>query len=254
MFKKGDWALLLEEGRAYKTVVRVGSGKAQTIRGFIDTDALAGAPHGAVITSSLGVKFKALPASIFDVIEHRFKLSAQAIYPKDAVHIVKAAGIGPGSVVAEAGTGSGFLTAVLAWYVKPWGVVYSFDNRTEHMKTAVRNLEAVGLLNYVELQIRDVVKSGFGALRVDAVVLDMGEPWKALKHVYEILRPGGSVVIFSTTVEHMAKSVEALKKRGYVNISIEEVLVRRWKSILGELRPETFDVTHTGWIISARRG
>ncbi len=34
------------------------------------------------------------------------------IYPKDAVYIVKAAAVGPGSVVAEAGTGSGFLTAV----------------------------------------------------------------------------------------------------------------------------------------------
>jgi hypothetical protein len=32
------------------------------------------------------------------------------IYPKDAVYIVKAAAVGPGSVVAEAGTGSGFLT------------------------------------------------------------------------------------------------------------------------------------------------
>jgi tRNA (adenine57-N1/adenine58-N1)-methyltransferase len=252
VFKRGDWALLLEERGGYKTVARVGGGRIQTIRGFIDTDKLVGAPHGSEITTSLGVKFRALSATIFDVIENKFELRAQAIYPKDAVYIIKAIGLGPGFRVAEAGTGSGFLTAVLAWYVRPWGVVYSFDNRIEHMKVAVRNLGRIDLLNYVDLQVRDVVRTGFGSIRVDAVVLDMGDPWNALDRVSEALKPGGVVVIFATTVEHMAKSVEALRKRNYVNISIEEVLVRRWKSVPGELRPETFDVTHTGWIISAR--
>lgn len=252
MFRRGDWALLVEERGGYRIVARVGSGRIQTIRGFIDMDRLVEAPHGSEITTSLGVKFRALPATIFDVIENRFELRAQAIYPKDAVYIVKALGLGPGFRVAEAGTGSGFLTAVLAWYVRPWGVVYSFDNRLEHMRVAVRNLERVDLVSYVDLQVRDVVRTGFGSIRVDAVVLDMGDPWSALDHVSGVLRPGGAVAIFSTTVEHMAKSVDALKKRGYINISIEEVLVRRWKSAPGELRPETFEVIHTGWIISAR--
>ena len=140
MFRRGDWVLLIEERGGYKAVVRAGQGSVQTIRGYVDTDALVGTPHGASVVSSIGVRFRAVPASVFDVIEHRFRLGAQAIYPKDAVYIVKAAAVGPGSVVAEAGTGSGFLTAVLAWYVRPWGLVYSFEKRAEHLRIAVRNL------------------------------------------------------------------------------------------------------------------
>ncbi|ACB40293.1 tRNA (adenine-N1)-methyltransferase [Pyrobaculum neutrophilum] len=253
MFKKGDWALFVEERGGYKTVARVGSGKIQTVRGYIDTDEAVGLPHGAFITTSLGVRFKALPATVFDVIEHRFRLGAQAIYPKDALYILKAASIGPGSVVAEAGTGSGFLTAVLAWYVRPWGVIYSFEKRLEHLRIAVRNIKIAGLDQYVELQLRDVVESGFGPLSVDAVVLDMGDPWNAVGNALEILKPGGTLAIFSTTVEHMSKSIEALRKNGLLLISVEEVSIRRWKPIPGELRPETFDVVHTGWIIAARR-
>ncbi|MEZ0319620.1 MAG: tRNA (adenine-N1)-methyltransferase [Pyrobaculum sp.] len=253
MFKRGDWVLLVEEGGGYKTVVRVG-GMVQTVRGFVDTEALVGASHGAVVSSSLGVRFKALPATIYDVIEHRFRLGAQAIYPKDAVYVVKAAGVSPGSRVAEAGTGSGFLTAVLAWFVRPWGVVYTFEKRVDHLKIALRNLKSVGLDEFVEAQVRDVAVSGFGVRGVDAVVLDMGDPWSAVGHAAECLRPGGSLVIFSTTVEHLSKSVSALRRAGFYNITVEEVFVRRWKPVPGELRPETFDVVHTGWIVSARRG
>ena len=254
MFRRGDWVLLIEERGGYKAVVRAGRGSVQTIRGHVDTDALVGTPHGTSVVSSIGVRFRAVPASVFDVIEHRFRLGAQAIYPKDAVYIVKAAAVGPGSVVAEAGTGSGFLTAVLAWYVRPWGLVYSFEKRAEHLRIAVRNLKNVGLMDYVDLQLRDVVKFGFGPVRVDAVVLDMGDPWNALDHAVEALKPGGTVVIFSTTVEHMSKSVEGLKRAGFYDVSIYEVFLRRWKPVAGELRPETFDVVHTGWLLSARRG
>jgi len=254
VFRRGDWVLLIEERGGYKAVVRAGRGSVQTIRGHVDTDALVGTPHGASVVSSLGVRFRAVPASVFDVIEHRFRLGAQAIYPKDAVYIVKAAAVGPGSVVAEAGTGSGFLTAVLAWYVRPWGLVYSFEKRAEHLRIAVRNLKNIGLMDYVDLQLRDVVKFGFGSVRVDAVVLDMGDPWNALDHAVGALKPGGTVVIFSTTVEHMSKSVEGLKRAGFYDVSIYEVFLRRWKPVAGELRPETFDVVHTGWLLSARRG
>lgn len=254
MFRRGDWVLLVEERGGFRTVVRAGGGEVQTIRGYVDTDALVGTPHGASVVSSIGVRFRAVPATVFDVIEHKFRLGAQAIYPKDAVYIVKAAAVGPSSVVAEAGTGSGFLTAVLAWYVRPWGLVYSFEKRAEHLRIAVRNLKNVGLMDYVDLQLRDVVKFGFGSVRVDAVVLDMGDPWNALDHAAEVLKPGGTVVIFSTTVEHMSKSIEGLKRSGFYDVSIYEVFLRRWKPVAGELRPETFDVVHTGWIVSARRG
>lgn len=251
MFRRGDWALLLEVGGRYRTVARVGS-RVQTIRGHLDLEALVGAPYGSTIRSSLGVVFRALPASIYDVISTRFKLGAQAIYPKDAIYIVMEAGVGPGSVVAEAGTGSGFLTAVLAWFVRPTGLVRTFERRPDFANVAMSNIKSVGLDPYVDLQIRDVSAFGFGPLKADAVVLDMGSPWEAMPHARDALRPGGAIVVFSTTVEHMLKSLEGLRREGFVEISVSEVLVRRWRPEPGEVRPGTTAVAHTGWIISAR--
>lgn len=251
MFRRGDWVLLLEVGGRYRAVARAG-GRIQTIRGHLDLEPLVGAPHGSVVRSSLGVSFKALPASIYDVISARFKLGAQAIYPKDAVYIVMEARVGPGSVVAEAGTGSGFLTAVLAWFVRPTGLVRTFERRPDFARIAMSNIRAVGLEPYVDLQVRDVAASGFGSFKADAVVLDMGSPWEAVPHAREILRPGGSIVVFSTTVEHLLKSLEGLRSEGFVDISVSEVLVRRWRPEPGEVRPDTTAVVHTGWIVAAR--
>lgn len=253
MFRRGDWVLLNEVGGGYKTVVRAGHGRVQTIRGYVDTESLVGMPHGTIVVTSIGAKFKALPATIFDVIEHKFKLGAQAIYPKDAVYIVKSGNIGPGSRVAEAGTGSGFLTSILAWFVRPHGVVYTYEIRWSHLRIAMRNIKSVGLEQYIEAQLRDVVKFGFGVKGLDAVVLDMGDPWNAIDHALGALRPGGALVIFSTTVEHLEKSVTALRRQDICDVSVEEIIARRWKPTAGEIRPETFGVQHTGWIISARR-
>ncbi len=251
MFKRGDWALLIDDS-GFETVVRAGAGVVQTIRGQVDTDLLVGKPHGSAVTSSIGVRLAALPATIFDVIDHKFKVRAQVIRPKDAVYIVKTLAVGSGSRVAEAGTGSGFLTAVLAWYVKPWGVVYSFEKRLDHLRIAVRNIKSVGLESYVDIQLRDVATSGFGLVGLDAVVLDMGDPWNAIENAVAALKCGGRLAVFSTTVEHVQKTLTALKRHGVVHISIEEVHIRKWKPTLGELRPGSFEA-HAGWIVSGRK-
>jgi tRNA (adenine57-N1/adenine58-N1)-methyltransferase len=252
--RRGDWALLASRD-GYRLVVRYMGRRIETIRGFIEAEDLEAAEYGDAVKTSLGHELYVLRPTLYD-ISPALKHATQVVYPADAEFIALVAGIGPGSLVGEAGTGSGHLTAVLAWRVGPSGLVYTFEKRPEFAEVAWRNLKSLGLEDRVELVVRDVAASGFGVSGLDAVVLDMGDPWSALPAALEALKPGGSLVMFSTTVEHAQKSLAAAYGAGLLDINMAEVSVRRWKAVPGEVRPEGGG-PFTGFIIwgkAPRRG
>ena len=118
-------------------------------------------------------------------------------------------GIGPGSRVVEAGTGTGALTSAIAHYIKPTGRVYTYELRQEFQKNAKKNLERAGLLDCVELKEGDITE-GIEEKDVDAVILDMATPWLVVPHAYTALKGSGVLVSFSPTIDQVVKVVEAL--------------------------------------------
>ncbi len=250
MVRRGEWVLLVAED-GYKLVVRHTGRRVETIRGFVEADALDSAEYGGVLSTSLGHKLYVLKPTLYDVLP-RLRHATQVIYPIDAEFISLVAGIGPGSEVAEAGTGSGYLAAILAWRVGPQGRVLTYEIRSDFAEVAWSNIKSLGLEGVVDLAVADVAKTGFGASGLDAVVLDMGSPWAALDAALEALRPGGVIVIFSTSVEHAQKSLAALRSRGVLDINMAEISARPWKTTPGETRPETRTVVFTGLIIWGR--
>lgn len=235
----------------YKMVARFTGRSLDTIRGRVEASALEAAEYGDAVKTSLGHELYVLKPTLYDVLP-RLRHATQVIYPIDADFITLVAGIGPGCVVGEAGTGSGHLTALMAWRVGPQGLVYTFEKRPNFAEVAWHNIKALGLDDRVELSVQDVAASGFGAEDLDAVVLDMGDPWNAVDAALEALRPGGSLVIFSTTVEHAQKSAAALRARGLLGVDMVELSHRRWKTAPGEMRPETRGEVFTGFIIWAK--
>ncbi|MEL9990334.1 MAG: tRNA (adenine-N1)-methyltransferase [Thermoproteus sp.] len=248
--RRGDWALLVAED-GYKLVVRHVGRRVETIRGPIEPSALDSAEYGDVVYTSLGHKFYVLKPTLYDIAP-RLKHATQVVYPPDAEFIALVAGVGPGSRVAEAGAGSGLLASILAWRVGPGGQVLSFELRADFAEVAWSNIKALGLDGVVDMVVTDVTKSGFGRARVDVVVLDMGAPWDALGSALSSLRPGGVVVIFSTTIEHAQKALAALRALGVLDVNMVELSVRPWKPEPGEMRPETRTVSFTGFIIWGR--
>ncbi|CCC80839.1 tRNA (adenine-N1)-methyltransferase [Thermoproteus tenax] len=248
--KKGDWLLLISED-GYKHVVRYSGRRIETIRGFLEPSDLEAARYGDVLTTSLGHKLYVLRPTLYDIMPH-LRHATQVIYPLDAEFIALVAGIGPGSVVVEAGTGSGHLAALLAWRVGPQGVVYTFEKRPNFAEIAWGNIKSLGLEDRVELAVADVVSHGFGVKNADAAVLDMGDPWNAVGAALRALRRGGALVIFSTTVDHAQKSLSALRRAGVLDINMAELSARFWKISEGEMRPETRTVSFTGFVIWGR--
>jgi len=245
-----DVLLYLNRKRTY--LVKVEKGKSfHTHKGFLQLDQLIGKPYGTRILSNTGTEFVILKPVLSDFI-FKSQRRTQITYPKDVALIVMFSGIGPGSIVVEAGTGTGALTTALAHYVKPDGRVYSYEIRPEFIQTATKNLKRANLLDYVELKNKDITQA-IDETDVDAVVLDLATPWLVIPQAYSALKGSGTLVSFSPTIDQVVKTVEALQQDNFIDIETIECIMRRMQAERGKTRPETLMTGHTGYITFCRK-
>jgi len=221
-----------------------------THQGIYPHDELIGCPWGAEVRSQLGQSALILEPGLGDLMTH-LRRGTQIIYPKDAAYLVHRLSLRAGSRVIEAGTGSGVLTTALAWAVAPTGTVYTYEARSETHQLARRNLERVGLLRHVQM-FEGSAANGFQQQNVDAVMLDMREPWRFLEQVRAALRPGGFFATLVPTTNQVTEILSALETQHFVDIAVEELLLRNYKPIPDRLRPEDNMIAHTGYLIFAR--
>lgn len=246
-----DYIILsLSQRKTY--LVKVEQGKSfHTHKGYVKFDDLIGKNYGSTITSSLGFEFVALRPLLRDYIM-KCARQTQIMYPKDISLIVMFGGIGPGSLVVEAGTGTGAMTTALAHYVRPQGKIYSYEVREEFQKTAEKNLRRAGLTDFVELKNKDITL-GIDEKNIDSVILDLAVPWLIVPHAYVSLKASGTLVSFSPTIDQVVRTVEALRENGFVDIETIECLMRGMQIERGKTRPQTLMTAHSGYITNARK-
>ncbi len=233
-------------------MVKVQAGQTfHTHKGYIKFDDVIGKEFGSTLTSSLGAQFTILKPILTDYIMKSSR-NTQILYPKDAALIIMFSGIGPGSKVIESGTGTGALTTAIAHYIKPNGKVHSYDIREESQKTAEKNLKRSGHIDFVELKLKDVTL-GIDERDADSVILDLAVPWLVVPHAYEALKPSGTLVSFSPTIDQVVKTTETLREHNFVNIETFECIMRGMQIERGKTRPQTLMTGHTGYITHARK-
>ena len=233
-------------------MIRVEAGNSfHTHKGYVTHDDIIGKPYGSTVISSLGFEFRILKPMLRDYIMKSAR-QTQITYPKDIALITMASGIGPGSRVIEAGTGTGALTMALAFYVRPKGKVFSYEMRAPFLDVAEKNLRRAKLWKNVKLKNKDITE-GIDESQVDAVILDLATPWLVVPHAHKALKPSGTIVSFSPTVDQIVNTAEALNDYGYVDIETIECLMRGMQVERGRTRPQTLMTAHTGYITSARK-
>ncbi len=242
--------LISEEGKRYLVFVEPG-GSWYTNRGRLPYDEIIGLPFGRVSETHLGQKFLILRPTTSDLIQY-MKRATQIIYPKDAARLVFELDLMDGKRIIEAGTGSGGLTLAFARAVMPTGRVFSYELRSEHQQVARRNLERLGLLPYVDLKLRDIA-DGFDETDVDAVFLDARDAAKFIPLAEAALAESGMFAALQPTVNQVSEVVRALEEGNFVEIRVEEVLIRSWKPVPERLRPADRMIAHTGFLIFARK-
>lgn len=242
--------LVSEEGKRYLVYPQAG-GAWFTNRGKLAWDDLIGQPYGRMVTTHLGQKMLALRPTTADLLTH-LKRSTQIVFPKDAAQLVMELDLWDGRRLIEAGTGSGGLTFVFARAVMPHGRVFSYEARPEHQDMARRNLAQLGLLPFVDLKARDIA-IGFDETEVDAVFLDVRDAGAFIPQVEAALADGGMFGSLQPTTNQVSDVLAALERGNFVDIRVEELLVRPWKPVPDRLRPADRMTAHTGFLIFARK-
>ncbi len=246
----GDIVLVVESAR-HEFLVRVTPGnRLETHLGMIEHQALVGQPWGSTVTTHLGHPLLLLEPSLEKLIRS-VKRTTQIVYPKDIGYLLLKLNIGPGSVVVEAGTGSGGLTLALARMVQPHGHVYTYETRETMQAIARKNLERLGWDPYVTFKLRDIA-AGFDERNVDALFLDVREPWLYLEQAHAALKGGGFFGALVPTTNQVSALLEGLERAPFGFVEVEEILLRAYKPVAARLRPQDQMVAHTGYLIFAR--
>ncbi|XP_028177542.1 tRNA (adenine(58)-N(1))-methyltransferase catalytic subunit TRMT61A [Ostrinia furnacalis] len=164
----------------------------QTPFGALKVRNLIGAEYGSRVELSKGWGHVLQPTpELWSLtLPHR----TQIIYTPDISMIMLQLDLVPGSVVIEAGTGSGSLTHALIRRVRPHGHIYTFDFHEHRAKLAREEFEAHGIAEFVTAQHRDVLAEGFGEElkgKADAVFLDLPSPWSGVPHAVAAMKDGG---------------------------------------------------------------
>ena len=238
-----------KEGESYLLPLQRGTTLIEGL-GVIDLSLAIGATEGAEVAIA-GRPFRVYRPSLSDLVS-QMRRRSQIITPKDAVTLVYLAGVVPGSFVLEAGSGSGGLTLFLAEFVGPQGHVVSYDRRPEHQKVARDNLQRSGLGDRVTFREKDVLE-GFEEQGVDAVLLDLPEPWEVLRAGKASLRAGGYLATYTPTYNQLERSVRALREEGFQEVRSLELLERGLHVGEGGTRPEFDMLGHTGFLASGRK-
>ncbi len=244
-------ALLL--GRDQKTsVIRLEPGaQFHTHRGKIAHDDLIGVQWGTQVSTHLGHPLMLLRPSTDDIVRN-LERSTQIVYPKDSGYILMKLSIAPGCRVVEAGTGSGGLTLVLANAVRPTGRVISYDLQSDRQELARRNLEEIGLGDFVTFKNRDIA-DGIEEDRLNALFLDVPNPWDYLSHAHSALAGGGFFGSILPTANQVIHLVAALETADFGLIQVEELMLRPYQTDSARLRPRDRLTPHTGYLVFARR-
>ena len=247
----GDLVLLVSKDyKQYLITLRAGA-RMQTHRGIIQHDDLIGQPLGRQVRSHLDHAFLILEPSTRDLIR-RAKRVTQIMYAKDIGYLLLRLNLRPGVRVIEAGTGSGGLTIALARAVQPTGHVYSYEQQPDIQRVAQDNVRALGLDEHVTFRLRDIGE-GFEEDEVDALFLDVRDPWSHLPQAHAALKGGGFFGAILPSANQVAHLLHDLQRAAFSFLEVEELILRPYKAVPARLRPMDRIVGHTGYLVFARK-
>lgn len=195
--------------------------------------------------------------SIDDFILYYWKRKTQIVYPKDASYIISKMGINYKSNVLEIATGSGAMTLFLARSLYPSGKVISIEKNFDFLKNAVQNIIDFDLTYDTDYRsVIDFLASDHLIFlrknRFDAVFLDIPFPERMIEHLNELKISTSFLICVVPTVNQVASFIRAIQE-DYIDIDVEEIILRKYKPNPDRLRPVDTMVAHTCYVISAKK-
>ena len=184
----------------------------------------------------------------------------QVVYTPDYSYILHRLRARPGTVLIEAGAGSGSFTHAAARAVyngyrttntedsstqetptKRQGKVWSFEFHEQRAQKLQEEIKEHGLAGIVELTYGDVCQDGFtpkgtpaSGLKANAIFLDLPAPWLALKNLTRVspssplsLSTAIHLCTFSPCIEQVQRTITTLRLQGWTEIEMVEMAAHR---------------------------
>lgn len=249
-FVEGDQVLLIDVKKRRYLITLEAGGEFHTHSGVLSHDDLLGSAEGSSFKSSRGSAMLAIRPTLAEFVL-KMPRGAQVIYPKDLGPILMLADIFPGARVLESGVGSGALSMTL---VRAGAVVRGYELREDFANRAVKNVGTFlgeQALERYTVEQRDVYE-GIDEVDLDRVILDLPEPWQAVKHAARAMHRGGVLVAYTPQITQAVQLREELTGQGFGMVDTIEVLNRGWHIEGQSVRPDHRMVAHTGFLTSAR--
>ncbi len=247
---EGDLILLISSKQKYFIFPLIQGGTFQTHRGVVSHDDLIDQKWGSEIFSHKGSSFYLFQPGIEELIKTT-KRNTQIMYAKDIGYLLLKLNIISGTKMIEAGTGSGSLTQVIAAVIGSEGHLYSYEVRPEMQNLAKKNLKRLGVEGRVSF-IEKNIENGFDQNNIDAIFLDVPNPYDYLEQVKSALVPGGFFGTILPTTNQIVKLLIEFRRQKFAYIEVSEILLRHYQAEETKLRPTDRMVAHTGYLIFAR--
>ncbi len=251
-FRKGDQALLIDRKDRRYLLTLDHNGAFHSHAGILEHRDIIGKEQGIWLRTSMGHTLLAVKPTLSDQTMHMPR-GSQVIYPKDQGIILMMADIFPGSVVVEAGIGSGALTSAMLRAVGSKGRVVTYEVREDMVKGALKNVRSMAPNpSRHTLKMGDIYE-GIEETGVDRVVLDVPEPWRAVANAASALAAGGILLCFLPTILQVHRLCEELANDPrFQLVETVETLMRPWNVSGRSVRPAHRMVAHSGFITTAR--
>lgn len=221
----------------------------QTGHGYVEFEAIRKREFGEIVSSSTRSNFLLLKPEIPDFIE-KLKRGPQIITIKDIALICGYCGVSPGKTIVEGGGGSGAATIFLATLLGKEGKLHTYEIREDFLKLVRDNLERAGLSERVDLKLSDIY-SGITEENVDAIVLDVPEPWRVCGNAHSALKKGGFLACYIPTSNQVERLVT--EQEFFQDFRVFTAIEYEWQAKAGATRPKNTGLVHTGFICIARK-
>ena len=253
-FKVGDRVQLTDAKGKMHTITLQLNQEWHTHNGWLVHNEVVGLPEGSVVETTGGLKFLAFKPLLADYVL-AMPRGATIVYPKDAAMILGLADIAPGVSVLEAGVGSGALSISLLRAVGSSGTVDSFEKREEFATIATKNVNQYFGENPSNWHLELGAVQDFDHVKqYDRVVLDMLAPWECIDMASKVLVPGGVFIAYVATTTQLSQTAEAIKASAcFTEPESSETIVRGWHHEGLAVRPQHRMISHTAFLIMARR-
>lgn len=221
-------------------------------RTIIKNQEVIGKPYGIRI----GRYFLSKP-NFDDFILYYWRRKTQIVYPKDSSYIISKLGITYKSKVLEVGTGSGVMTLMLAKNVYPAGKVFSVEKNFDFLKNAKKNIQdfdntfGTDYFSVVDFLVSNNLNF-FKSKIFDNVFIDLPYPGEIIEQINGMLLPSGNLVCVLPTTNQVSEFIRIISGH-YIDIQVEEIILRKYKPNPDRLRPQDLMTAHTVYILSAKK-